>query len=277
MDIAKEKEWIGKSNLKEKLVHEDLKVTENTKIKEGWDPRVNEIKWRHTITLKNGQVTPGTKDTELDLKQWKFPYDLFRDKSVIDIGACDGCFSFHAEQMGASKVLAVDPYRWTLDDRWSGMKGFNLAREILESDVKDSVVHLEDISKETVEEWDVSLFMGVFYHLTEPLQILRNVASVTRETLVMETINSEFYTAKRGAPSLKMGEGKVQVHPFFVQEPMLAYYPNDEVEGDYTTWYAPNPAFIENFLKTEGFNKFETRRIYGGSRFITYATRPKGV
>ena len=270
MDVVREKEWIEKSHLK-KL--EEEKKYNSEELEEGWDPRIYDFKWRHKITLNNGQVTPGTKDTEMDLQQWQFPYDLFKNKTVIDVGACDGCFSFHAEQMGASKVLAVDPYRWTLDERWSGMNGFNLAREILESSVEDSVVHLEDISKETVGEWDVSLFMGVFYHLTEPLKILRNVAKVTKETLVIETINSEFYTAKRGAPSLKANDGRVQIHPFFAEEPMLVYYPNDEVEGDFTTWYAPNPAFIENFLKTEGFNSFKSRRIYGGSRFITYATR----
>jgi len=54
---------------------------------------------------------------------------------------------------------------------------------------------------------------------------------------------------------------------------MLSYYPTNEVEGDFTTWYAPNPAFIENFLRVEGFNDIKTKRIYNGSRFITIARR----
>ena len=60
-------------------------------------------------------------------------------------------------------------------------------------------------------------------------------------------------------------------HDYFVNSPMLTYYPNDEVDGDYTTWYAPNPAYIQSFLKTEGFNKFDTKRIYS---FLTERYMP---
>ena len=267
MDRAREKEWATKSHLREN----DLTAKG---INNQHDKRVLDLKWRHRIPLLNGQVTPGNKDTARDLEEFKWSRDLFEGKTVIDVGACDGFFSFHSEKMGATKVLGVDPYRWTLDDRWSGMSGFNLAREILDSKVEDSVVLLEDLSPQTVGEWDVSLFLGVFYHLVNPIQILKNVASVTKDTIVVETINAEYHSLRTGAPCRKTPDGKsVMFHDYFVNSPMLTYYPNDEVDGDYTTWYAPNPAYIESFLRTEGFNKFDTKRIYSGSRFITIATR----
>ena len=102
----------------------------------------NDIKWRHCIDLGNGVVTKGTKNTMADLQQWQFPPDLFKGKTVLDIGACDGCFSFYAEKMGASRVLAVDPYRWTFDDRWSGQQGFNYAHSVLSSKVETSILPL---------------------------------------------------------------------------------------------------------------------------------------
>ena len=161
MDRNREKQWAKESWLREKPAVDN---------KESLDPRVSNLRWRHTIPLPSGQVTPGTKDTRVDLREFKWDKDLFADKTVIDVGACDGFFSFHAEKMGASRVLGVDPYRWTLDNRWSGQKGFNLARELIDSKVEDSVVLLEDLSPETVGKWDVSLFLGVFYHLVNPIQ-----------------------------------------------------------------------------------------------------------
>jgi len=264
MDRKREKQWAKESWLREESAAR--KIAE-------LDPRVSSLRWRHTIPLPNGQVTPGTKDTSVDLKEFQWDKDLFVDKTVIDVGACDGFFSFHAEKMGAARVLGVDPYRWTLDDRWSGMKGFNLARELLDSKVEDSVVLLEDLSPQTVGEWDISLFLGVFYHLINPIQILKNVCSVTKETIIVETINAEYHSLRHGAPCQKASNGMVLLDNFFVSKPMLTYYPNDEVDGDYTTWYAPNPAYIESFLKVEGFRKINTKRIYSGTRFITVASR----
>lgn len=265
MDVKREKQWIEKSYKKS---NDSLSFNMDN----FGDSRVNNIKWRHKIPLKNGQVTRGTKDTSVDLQQFDFSNDLFKDKTVADIGACDGFFSFHAEQQGAKEVLAIDPYRWTLDDRWSGMEGFKLAREINESKVKDSVELLEDLSPDTTGMWDVTLFLGVFYHLVNPIQILHNVASITKETVVVETINAEYFGAVHGCPQ-KKENGEVYLDKFFIEKPMLYYYPTNEVDGDYTTWYAANPEYIKQFLTVEGFTKFDIKRIYGGARFIITATR----
>jgi len=268
MDIVREKEWIEKSQTKKNKEVKNIYGVQDPNS----DPRVDEITWRHCIKLPSGQVTKGTKDTARDLVEFSFSEDFFRDKTVADVGACDGFFSFHAEEQGAKEVLSIDPYRWTLDDRWSGMKGFNLARELLESNVKDSTEHLEVLSPETTGSWDVTLFLGVFYHLINPIQILQNVASITKETIVVETINAELLGVTSGAPHQKEGSG-IAIHPWLTQQPMLLYYPTNEINGDYTTWYASNPEYIKQFLKVEGFNKFDIKRIYGGARFILTATR----
>jgi tRNA (mo5U34)-methyltransferase len=269
MNREREKEWLEKSYLKQ----DKSDNTQGAKAEEGSvEERVNQISWRHQIPLKNGQTTNGTKDSSLDLQEFQLPEDLFKDKTVADVGACDGFFSFYAEQNGAKDVLAIDPYRWTLDNRWSGMEGFNLAREINESKVKDSVELLENLSPETVGEWDVSLFLGVFYHLVDPVRILQNVASITKETLVVETINAEFWGARYGYPIIEQDSNKY-LHPFIIEKPLLLYYPENEVDGDYTTWYAPNPKYIEDMLRVEGFKTFDTKRIYSNSRFITTARR----
>ena len=74
--------------------------------------QVEAIRWFHRIDLGHGVVTPGLDDTPAKLARLKLP-ESFAGKSVLDIGAWDGFFSFEAERRGASRVLAVDSFCWT--------------------------------------------------------------------------------------------------------------------------------------------------------------------
>src|SRR4051812_11182766 len=64
--------------------------------------------WFHAIELAPGITTPGRKSTEQleeQVRSCQLP-DL-RGKTVLDIGAFDGYFSFTAERLGAAKVTAL--------------------------------------------------------------------------------------------------------------------------------------------------------------------------
>ena len=67
--------------------------------------------WWHRIDLGHGIVTPGLDDSPVKLGTLSFPPNL-SGKTVLDIGAWDGFFSFEAERRGAS-----DSYRSLLLDR----------------------------------------------------------------------------------------------------------------------------------------------------------------
>ena len=72
---------------------------------------VSSIPWWHSIDLGDGVITPGIDDSPRKLHRLRLPQDL-TGKSVLDIGAWDGFFSFEAERRGASRVLALDSYAW---------------------------------------------------------------------------------------------------------------------------------------------------------------------
>ncbi len=72
--------------------------------------------WYHTIELAPGVYTPGRapiEHWEALLRSLQLP-DL-HGKSVLDIGAYDGFFSFAAERLGAARVVALDHYVWSAD------------------------------------------------------------------------------------------------------------------------------------------------------------------
>ncbi|HUT33828.1 MAG TPA: hypothetical protein VNE39_10125 [Planctomycetota bacterium] len=77
--------------------------------------------WWHHIPLGHGIVTPGHQGgpgingTQQTLERLHLPEDL-TGKSVLDVGAWDGAFSFEAERRGAARVLATDRYAWEHPD-----------------------------------------------------------------------------------------------------------------------------------------------------------------
>src|SRR5712692_3071912 len=92
---------------------------------------VDSIAWYHRIDLGHGIVTPGMYDPGAVLDRIGIPERL-DGRSVLDIGAYDGFFSFEAERRGASRVLATDSYEWTGAGTGS-KRGFELARRALGS------------------------------------------------------------------------------------------------------------------------------------------------
>src|SRR5436190_3212468 len=72
--------------------------------------------WWHSIDLGQGIVTDGFKSAkhlQREVEAFRFP-DL-NGKTVLDIGAYDGFFSFEAERRGAKRVVALDHFVWALD------------------------------------------------------------------------------------------------------------------------------------------------------------------
>ena len=77
------------------------------------------------------------------------PRDL-RGRTVLDVGAWDGFFSFECERRGAERVVALDGPAWREPEWGPGgfgtRSGFDLARRALGSRVEDVELELDEIS-----------------------------------------------------------------------------------------------------------------------------------
>ena len=193
--------------------------------------KVGRIRWFHSIDLGNGIVTPGVDRSARRLKGIHMPESL-AGMSVLDVGTFDGFYAFEAERRGG-KVVATDTAVWRNPE--IGRHGFDLARRVLGSSVEDREVDVHDLSPETVGVFDLVLFLGVLYHLPNPLLALERVASVTRNHLIMETA----------------------VDLLFTRRPAAAFYPADELSGDTSNWWGPNLAGAEGMLRAVGFTRVE--------------------
>jgi tRNA (mo5U34)-methyltransferase len=188
--------------------------------------RVDAITWFHQIDLGHGLVTPGSDKSARKLKALQLP--ALTGKTVLDIGASDGFFSFAAERAGATRVVAVESF-WRAGGQTKA--GFDLAHEVLNSRVEPNPSDLYDLTPESVGTFDVVLMLGVLYHLRDPLLGLERVARLTKELLVVETL----------------------VDSVWALRPVAAFYPASEMNGDATNWWGPNPAAVVGMLRACGF------------------------
>jgi len=192
--------------------------------------QIDQIKWFHSIELAPGVVTPGLDTTRDRVDLLKIPQDL-HGKSVLDVGAWDGFFSFEAERRGADRVLATDSFAWD-GTNWSTKAGFELCRRALGSKVEDQDIDVMELSPEALGgRFDVVICLGVLYHVKHPLLMIERVAGVTGELLILET----------------------HVDMTWTRRPAMAFYP-ERLGVDPTNWWGPNPEAVVGMLRSAGFD-----------------------
>jgi tRNA (mo5U34)-methyltransferase len=222
--------------------------------------RADALGWFHRIDLGQGVVTNGLSSGPY-VGPDKMP--PLAGKSVLDIGAWDGYYSFQAERLGARRVVALDHYVWGVDmaarqrywaecaaagvlpdhskdttEFWRpdlpGRAAFDFAKEVLSSKVEPVVADFATMDLETIGTFDVVLYLGVLYHMKEPLCVLERLRQVTTEVAVVET----------QAVAIAGMEGHNLVQFF-----------GGEFIGDYGNWYVPTLAGLIQWLLAAGFSR----------------------
>jgi tRNA (mo5U34)-methyltransferase len=233
--------------------------------------------WFHSIDLGGGAVTKGLSVRQIPDDQ--FP--SFAGRSVLDIGAWDGYYSFMAERGGASRVVALDHYAWGVDieargaywnecaangklpdhsrdltDFWNndlpGRRGFEFASATLGSKVEPWLADFATADLSELGVFDVVLYLGVLYHMKEPLTCLERLRSVTSGVAVIET---------------------EAVHiPNFANDSLLQFYAGGELNNDFGNWFIPTMPALHSLCRAAGFSSVRT--VQGPPE---QAERPTGV
>ncbi|HEY4097033.1 MAG TPA: glycosyltransferase [Baekduia sp.] len=229
--------------------------------------------WWHSIDL-GGIVTPGVKTPEIlaaELAGLSMP-DL-RGLTVLDVGAWDGYYAFAAERAGAARVVALDHLVWSAEllrftrlwsavledlppgrvppdavdvlqasELWDpvglpGRAGFDLARRTLGSAVEPVVGDIAHDDLAELGRFDVVLFLGVLYHLRNPLDALRRLHARCGDLAIIETEAIAIGGHPDAAAAQFMGTRKRQHDP--------------------TNWWAPTVAGLERWCLEAGFSRVE--------------------
>ena len=192
---------------------------------------IKKLKWFHNFEVMPGVWTNGVDETLRKLEALHLPENL-TGKTVLDIGAYDGFFSFECERRGA-QVTACDSVIWDApgSDAW---KCFKLLCDFYKSGVEIWKLPVEELHP-LGEPFDIVLFMGVLYHSKNPYFYLEKVTSMVKDLLILETL----------------------VDCLDVNRPAAAFYPQGSLNNDSSTHWGLNTLAIVEILKELGFKKID--------------------
>ncbi len=178
-------------------------------------------RWYHSFQLDSDTRITGWAESNQSYPPSGFPeqhysyYHLpqvWNGKSVLDIGGWDGAIAFEMERRGAAPVVLLNPRHLEdmdlpasgpgcLEDLLSqyAQKGYPTdyihsggARLLVEwfgskvDLLHGSVYDLPEIVNS--QKFDLVCFLGLLYHLRDPLRGLMAAASVTKELLIVESL-----------------------------------------------------------------------------------------
>jgi tRNA (mo5U34)-methyltransferase len=212
----------------------------------------SKVSWFHSFDLRDGTFLKGQGNlSDLSDRANEIFAGHVEGKSVLDIGAWDGFFSFEAERFGAKKVLATDHFCWS-GAGWGTKAGFDLIHQHFDSKVDSLDVDLPDLSPAKLGTFDIVLFLGVLYHLKDPFGGLEKAAMMCGEQLIVETAADMLH----------------------LEEPVMRYYLGSALNEDATNFWAPNRACLKNMLNELGFPVVDfLKQTDGPNRLLVRAKR----
>jgi tRNA (mo5U34)-methyltransferase len=203
-------------------------------------PPVDEHDWYHTIELGPGVFTPGRYDHRRYLRYYELPEDL-KGKSVLDIGAASGFFSFELEKRGG-RVTALDLPAW-MDHDFGPLyrpdkplaeaerylhDPLQFAKAARGSSIETRDMSVYDLSEESVGKFDLVFCGSMLLHLTDPVRALWRICEVTRGTAIIATGIAKHWGRRARADFHGAHDG--------------------------TIWWLPNRACLEKMIECAGFS-----------------------
>ena len=119
-----------------------------------------------------------------------------------------------------------------------GKRGFDLAKAVLGSRVESVVADFQKIDLDDLGQFDVVLYLGVLYHMKEPLTCLERVRAVTKEVAVIET--EALHLEHLG------------------HEALMQFHAGSSLRTDFGNWYVPTIEALHNLCRAAGFSHIRT-------------------
>jgi tRNA (mo5U34)-methyltransferase len=168
------------------------------------------------------------------------PRDL-AGKTVLDVGCNAGFYAIEAKRRGAARVLGVDAQK-------NLIRQAIFVREHLGLDIEYQRLTVYDLDPHQMGQFDITLALGLVYHLKHLVLALEKLFLITRELLVLETA---IYP-----PEITPPAGKYQVGDHTAPIYPLAYVANPPAakEAIYN-WFLPSVDALSALLMNVGFDE----------------------
>ena len=202
--------------------------------------------WFHNIEIAGVRTAPDHFLGDYPRVKWErfqgaVPSDL-RGKTVLDIGCNAGFYSIEMKRRGAERVLGID-----FDDRYLAQAHF--AADALGLEIEFRKLSVYDVQK-LGEQFDIVLFLGVFYHLRYPLLALDLIHEhVARDLFIFQSLQRGNDAAGAVQDDYDFWDMAAFEQPGFPK----MFFIEKRYAGDPTNWWIPNRAGVEALLRSAGF------------------------
>jgi len=172
---------------------------------------------------------------------------------VLDIGCWDGLWTFEAEKRGAAEVYAIDDVS---QRSFHSTQTFELAKDLLQSDAKYFPEMPVERAAELGVKFDVVLFLGVYYHLRDPLRALGILRSVLNDGGLIVIEGTAWYNRRKS---------------------FATYLYHDVSHWDRSNWWLPSVKCLEEWIESSFFRKkhtyLHTTKVLDSSGWLGYGAR----
>ena len=231
-----------------------LPIPTNHSAEETTSQLASKAPWFYRFDFSNGVSSESSHPLVDEIHQVRadliFPYldkrlaGQYEQINCIDIGCHEGWFSSQLAARGVNKVLGLD------------VRDEHLDRASLIGELSDlpqmsfDKCNVYDLNAEKLGTFELTFFVGVLYHLDNPVGALAAVRSVCSGMCVIET-----QVARESAPlsctwgadeALRSGPGVAVVH----SDP-------NHVEGDRSVVLVPTLEALKEILYAVGFKSIE--------------------
>lgn len=234
--------------------------------------------WYHKIELPHGITTPGW--APMNPAAYRIPENLC-GKTVLDVGAWDGYWSFEAIKRGASRVTAIDDFSDTIGaatnaDRSEKWKSFCTVAKALGFTAKNRC--LENESSQRIEFYNVDIqdfadielsgasmlydhifLFGLLYHLRHPLLALENVVEILKPggTIHIETAILDGCTSPYSE------------HEYTSADCAFGFYPNSEYGMNPSNWWVGTLKAWCGLVEAAGFKNIEHWKLTDNPQHVS--------
>jgi tRNA (mo5U34)-methyltransferase len=189
--------------------------------------------WYHSFELPDGTFIDGFMTVEQQKRRYaRFPIpDDLRGKTLLDIGAWDGWFSFEAERHGAD-VTAIDCVE---------LATFLDIHARLGSKVDYRIMDFYELPAAGLGKFDIVFFLGVLYHIRHPLLALEIVCALTKDVAIVDSFVTDPDDWQEHAGEI----------------PTMEFYELDELGNQFGNWVGPTVPCLLAMCRAAGFARVE--------------------
>lgn len=203
--------------------------------------------WFHNLHLHGEETAPNHFLGDYPASKWARICDCLPEslagKSVLDIGCNAGFYSLEMKRRGAARVLGLDSDEHYLRQaRW--------VAEVSGVDVEFRQMNVYELDG-IAEQFDLVIFMGVFYHLRYPLYALDKVVRRVKGKLLFQTMLRPFPARIESAP-IAREYGFEDREVFTDPDWPRMHFIERTYAGDPTNVWIPNLAGAEAMLRSAG-------------------------